>query len=418
MTLNSQTSRPSGRTTSALAAAMLAATTLGATGPAAAQMTDGTIKIGVLSDMSGTYSDLAGAGSVWAAKKAIEDFSKSNPGIKAEVVSADHQNKADIAANAARQWYDVDKVDVIVDLVTSSTALAVNQIAREKNKVALVSGAASSALTGKECTANTIHWTYDTYALANGTGNAITKTGGDSWYFLTADYAFGHALEKDTSAVVLKSGGKVLGSVRHPFPAQDFSSFLLQAQGSKAKIIGLANAGADTTNAIKQASEFGIVQGGQNLAGLLVFITDVHALGLKIAQGLIFTEAWYWDANDANRAFAKEYAAANGGKYPTMVHAGVYSSVIHYLKAATALKSDADGAALVAKMKELPTEDAMFGKGTVRADGRKIHDMYLFEVKKPDESKAAWDYYKLRATIPAAEAFRPIAESECPLVKK
>ncbi|MBA4171333.1 MAG: ABC transporter permease [Hyphomicrobium sp.] len=385
---------------------------------AQAQMTDGGIKIGVLTDMSGTYSDLSGGGSVWAAKKAVEDYLKDKPGLKVEVVGADHQNKADISANTARQWYDVDKVDVIVDLVTSSTALAVNQIAKEKNKVALVSGAASSALTGKDCTANTIHWTYDTWSLANGTGNAITKTGGDSWFFLTADYAFGQALEKDTAAVVEKNGGKVLGKVRHPFPAQDFSSFLLQAQASKAKIIGLANAGADTTNAIKQASEFGIVSGGQNLAGLLVFITDVHALGLKTAQGLIFTEAWYWDANDNNRAFAKEYAAANGGKYPTMVHAGVYSSVIHYLKSVEALKGDADGAAVVAKMKELPTDDKLYGKGTVRADGRKIHDMYLFEVKKPAESKGPWDYYKTRATIPAAEAWRPLDAGECPLVKK
>jgi len=387
-------------------------------GPAGADMTDGVVKVGVLTDMSGTYSDLSGAGSVWAAKKAVEDYGAAAKGLKVEVISADHQNKADIASNTARQWYDVDKVDVIVDLVTSSTALAANQIAKEKNKVALVSGAASSALSGKDCTANTIHWTYDTYALANGTGNAIVKTGGDSWFFLTADYAFGHALEKDTAAVVTKSGGKVLGTVRHPFPAQDFSSFLLQAQASKAKIIGLANAGADTTNAIKQASEFGIVAGGQNLAGLLVFITDVHALGLKTAQGLIFTEAWYWDANDANRAFAKEYAAANNGKYPTMVHAGVYSSVIHYLKAVEALKNDGDGAAVVAKMKEMPTEDKLFGKGSVRSDGRKIHPMYLFEVKKPEESKGPWDYYKTRATIPAEEAFRPIAASECPLAKK
>jgi branched-chain amino acid transport system substrate-binding protein len=385
---------------------------------ASADMTDGVIKIGVLSDMSGTYSDLSGKGSVWAAEKAVADFLKDNPGLKVEVISADHQNKADISSNTARQWYDVDKVDVIADLVTSATALAVNQIAKEKNKVALVSGAASSDLSSKACTPNTIHWTYDTWALANGTGNAIVKTGGKTWYFLTADYAFGHALERDTMAVVEKNGGKVLGAVRHPFPAQDFSSFLLQAQGSKAQIIGLANAGADTTNAIKQASEFGIVQGGQNLAGLLVFITDVHALGLKTAQGLIFTEAWYWDANDANRAFAKEYAAAMGGKHPTMVHAGVYSSVLHYLKAVKALNNDADGAAVVAKMKELPTDDKLFGKGTVRADGRKVHDMYLFEVKKPEESKAPWDYYKLRATIPAAEAFRPLEQSECPLAKK
>ena len=381
-------------------------------------VTGGVVKIGVLTDMSGTYSDLSGAGSVWAARKAAEDYMAANKGLKIEVIAADHQNKADISANTARQWYDVEGVDVIVDLVTSSTALAVNQIAKEKNKVALVSGAASSDLTGKQCTPNTIHWTYDTYALANGTGAAVVKTGGDTWFFLTADYAFGHALERDTAAVVKKNGGKVLGSVRHPFPAQDFSSFLLQAQASGAKVIGLANAGTDTTTAIKQAAEFGIVAGGQQLAGLLVFITDVHALGLKTAQGLILTEAWYWDANDANRAFAKEFAAANGGKHPTMVHAGVYSSVIHYLKAIEALKNDADGAAVVVKMKEMPTDDKLFGKGTVRADGRKIHDMYLFEVKKPEESKKPWDYYKLRATIPADEAWRPLAESECPLVKK
>ena len=393
-----------------------AATSLMAAG-ALADGADGVVKIGVLTDMSGTYSDLSGPGSVWAAKKAVEDYLKDHPGLKAEVISADHQNKGDIAANTARQWFDVDKVDVIVDLVTSSVALAVNNIAKEKNKVALVSGAASSALSGKDCTANTIHWTYDTWELANGTGKAITKQGGDTWFFLSADYAFGAALEKDTAAVVEKNGGKVVGAVKHPFPAQDFSSFLLQAQASKAKIIGLANAGADTTNAIKQASEFGIVQGGQNLAGLLVFITDVHALGLKTAQGLIFTESWYWDLNDANRAFAKEYSAAMNGKFPTMVHAGVYSSVIHYLKAVDALKSDGDGAALVAKMKELPTDDKLFGKGAVRADGRKIHPAYLFEVKKPEESKGPWDYYKLRATIPAEEAFRPMAEGGCPLVK-
>lgn len=389
-----------------------------ATAGVRADDTDDVVKIGVLTDMSGTYSDLSGPGSVWSAKKAVEDYTKEHPGLKVEVLSADHQNKADISANTARQWYDVDKVDAIVDLVTSSTALAVINVAKEKNKVALVSGAASSSITGKACTPNGIHWTYDTWALANGTGNAIVKTGGDTWFFLTADYAFGHALEKDTAAVVTAKGGKVLGSVRHPFPAQDFSSFLLQAQSSGAKIVGLANAGADTTNAIKQASEFGIVAGGQNLAGLLVFITDVHALGLKTAQGLIFTEAWYWDANDANRAFAKEFAAANSGKHPTMVHAGVYSSVIHYLKAVAALKKDGDGAAVIAKMKEMPTDDKLFGKGSVRADGRKIHDMYLFEVKKPEESKAPWDYYKLRATIPAAEAWRPLDQGECPLVQK
>jgi len=385
---------------------------------AQAQMSDGIIKLGVLNDQSGTYSDLSGQGSVWAAKKAVEDFCKATQcHDKIEVVFADHQNKPDVGSNIVRQWFDVDKVDAVVDVPTSSVALAVNTITKEKNKVFLVSGAAASNLTGKDCTPNTVHWTYDTWALANGTGQAIVKTGGDSWFFITADYAFGHALERDTEAVVVKNGGKVLGKVRHPFPAQDFSSFLLQAQASKAKIIGLANAGADTTNAIKQAAEFGIVAGGQNLAGLLVFITDVHALGLKTAQGLILTEAWYWDANDANRAFAKEFAAANKGNMPTMVQAGVYSAVMHYLKAVHELKSDADGAAVVAKMKAMPTDDKLFGKGSIRQDGRKIHDMYLFEVKKPEESKGAWDYYKLRATIPAEQAFRPLNEGECPLVK-
>ena len=395
-----------------------AATAIGLATGAHAENTGGTIKIGVLTDLSGTYSDLSGAGSVWSAKKAVEDYLATKPGAKIEVVQADHQNKPDIAANTARQWFDTDGVDVIVDLVTSSTALAVVNIAKEKNKVALVSGAGSSALTGKSCTANSIHWTYDTFALASGTGQAVVKTGGDSWFFITADYAFGAALEADTSAVVTKNGGKVLGAVKHPFPAQDFSSFLLQAQSSKAKVIGLANAGADTTNAIKQASEFGIVQGGQKLAGLLVFLSDIHALGLKTAQGLTFTEAWYWDTSDANRAFAKAFSAANGGKYPTMVHAGVYSSVIHYLKAVDALKSDADGAAVVAKMKEMPTDDVLFGKGSVRPDGRKIHDMYLFEVKKPEESKGPYDYYNVKATIPAAEAFRPMADGGCPLAAK
>ncbi len=402
----------------ALLAAAAAAICAGA-GAAQAQYSDGVIKIGVMNDQSGLYADLTGQGSVWAAKKAVEDFCKATKcHDKIEVVFADHQNKPDIGSNVVRQWYDVDKVDVVVDVPTSSVALAVNNITKEKNKVFLVSGAATSDLTSKACTPNTIHWTYDTWALANGTGNAIVKTGGNTWFFLTADYAFGHALERDTEAVVLKSGGKVLGKVRHPFPGQDFSSFLLQAQASKAKIIGLANAGGDTINSIKQAAEFGIVAGGQNLAGLLVFITDVHALGLKTAQGLIFTESWYWDTNDANRAFAKEFSAANKGNHPTMIQAGVYSAVTHYLKAVHELKSDADGAAVVAKMKAKPTDDKLFGKGSIRPDGRKIHDMLLLEVKKPAESKAPWDYYKVRATIPAAEAFRPMDQGECPLVKK
>jgi branched-chain amino acid transport system substrate-binding protein len=386
-------------------------------GTAQAQMTDGVIKIGVMNDQSSVYADVSGLGAVAAAKMAIEDFGAEKKGMKVEVVSADHQNKPDIGSSIVRKWIDVDHVDVIVDVPTSSVALAVNEIVREKNKVFLISGAAASDLTGPKCSPNTVHWTYDTWALANGTGKALVKTGGDTWFFITADYAFGHALERDTAAVVEANGGKVLGKVRHPFPGTDFSSFLLQAQTSKAKIIGLANAGGDTINSIKQASEFGIVKGGQNLAGLLTFITDVHALGLPIAQGLIFTESFYWDRNDASRAFAKRFSPQYKGNMPTMVQAGVYAAVLHYLKAVEALKSDGDGKAVVDKMKELPTDDPLFGKGTVRVDGRKIHDMYLFEVKKPEESKAPWDYYKLRATIPAAEAFRPLKDGGCPLVK-
>jgi len=384
---------------------------------AQAQYTDGTIKIGVMNDMSGVYSDITGQGSVVAARMAVEDFGAAAKGMKVEIVGADHQNKPDVGSNIVRTWIDADKVDVIVDVPTSSIALAVNEIVRDKNKVFLVSGAAASDLTGPACTPNTIHWTYDTWALANGTGQAVVKTGGDTWFFITANYAFGLALERDTAAVVVKNGGKVLGQVRHPFPGTDFSSFLLQAQASKAKIIGLANAGGDTINSIKQASAFGITQSGQNLAALLAFITDVHALGLQTAQGLIMTEAWYWDMNDANREFTRKFAPQFKGLHPTMVHTGVYSAVLHYLKAVEALKSDADGKAIVAKMKEMPTEDKLFGKGTVRADGRKIHPMYLFEVKKPAESKGAWDYYKLRATIPENLAFRPLNEGGCPLVK-
>lgn len=384
--------------------------------PAKAQYSDGMIKIGVLNDMSGTYADLAGPGSVVAAQMAVEDFGAAAKGMKVEIVGADHQNKPDIGSNVVRQWIDRDQVDVIVDVPTSSVALAVNEIVREKNKVFLISGAAASNLTGDKCSPNTVHWTYDTWSLANGTGNAIVKTGGKTWFFLTADYAFGHALERDTAAVVEKNGGKVLGKVRHPLATQDFSSFLLQAQASKAKVIGLANAGGDTINSIKQAAEFGIVKGGQSLAGLLVFLTDVHGLGLQTAQGLIVTETFYWDLNDQTRAWSKRFAAANGGKYPSMDHAGVYAVVLHYLKAVEAAKTD-DGTKVVAKMKELPTDDPLFGKGTVRQDGRKIHPAYLFEVKKPSESKGPYDYYKLRATIPADQAFRPLAEGGCPLVK-
>ncbi|TCT03957.1 ABC transporter substrate-binding protein [Aquabacter spiritensis] len=376
------------------------------------------VKIGVLNDMSSLYSDLSGPGSVWAAKKAVEDFGAAAKGLQVEVIAADHQNKADVGTSVARQWYDVEGVDMIVDTPNSGVALAVNTVTREKNKVFINSGAATSDLTGKACSPNTVHWTYDTWALANGTGKAVTKNGGDTWFFLTADYAFGHALERDTSEVVKANGGKVVGTVRVPLNTSDFSSFLLQAQGSKAKIIGLANAGGDTINSIKQASEYGITSSGQKLAGLLIFLTDINSIGLKTAQGLNLTSAWYWDMTDANRAFAKEFSAANGGKYPTMVQAGVYSGVTHYLKSVAALKSAKDGAAVVAEMKKMPTDDKLFGKGEVRADGRQIHPMFLFEVKKPSESKGPYDFYTLKATIPANEAFRPIGEGDCPLVKK
>ncbi len=375
-----------------------------------------TVKIAVLSDMSSLYADIGGPGSVAAAKLAIADFAKVNPNLKVELISADHQNKADVGSSLATQWYDVDKVDMIIDVPNSGVALAVSQVATQKNKVFIVSGAASSALTGDKCSPNTVHWTYDTWMLANGTGTALVKTGGDTWFFLTSDYAFGYALEGDTAAAVEKAGGKVLGKVRHPINNNDFSSFLLQAQASKAKVIGLANAGGDTINSIKQAAEFGIVKGGQSLAGLLVFASDVNAMGLASAQGLVLTETWYWDANDANREWTKRWQQDRPGKFPTMVQAGVYSAVTHYLKAVSALKSSADGKAVVAKMKETPTDDPLFGKGTIRADGRKIHDAYLFEVKKPAESKYPGDFYKLRATIPAAEAFRPLKGGGCPLV--
>jgi branched-chain amino acid transport system substrate-binding protein len=401
----------------ALKAALTAAAALFASA-AGAQYSDGVIKIGVINDMSGLYADITGVGSVWAARKAVEDFGAAAKGMKVEILSADHQNKPDIGTNIVRQWIDIDKVDAIADVPTSSVALAVNQIVREKNKVHLNSGAASSDMTGKACSPNTVHWTYDTVMLANGTGKAAVKTGGDSWFFLTADYAFGHALERDVEAIVTGSGGKVLGKVRHPINTQDFSSFLLQAQSSKAKVIGLANAGGDTINSIKQASEFGITKGGQNLAGLLVFVADVHSLGLATAQNLLLTESFYWDLNDSTRAWSKEFAAGNKTRMPTMIHAGVYASVLHYLKAVEALKSDADGVKVVDKMKEMPTDDKLFGKGMIRVDGRKMHDAYLFEVKKPAESKGPWDYYKLRATIPANEAFRPLSQSECSLVKK
>ena len=393
-------------TTTALAALMAS--------PALAQQI--TVRAGVLNDRSGVYADLSGEGSVIAARMAVEDFKAAEKGIKVEIVSADHQNKPDVGSTITRQWYDQDGVDLILDVPTSSVALAVSQITKEKNKIHINSGAGSSDLSGKACSPNTIHWTYDTYALAQGTGGAMVKAGGDSWFFMTADYAFGHALERDASATVIKNGGKVVGAVRTPFPGTDFSSFLLQAQASKAKVIGLANAGSDTTNAIKQAGEFGIVAGGQKLAGLLVFLTDVHSLGLQAAQGLVLTESFYWDRDDGTRAWSERFAKLNGGKKPTMVQAGVYSGLLHYLKAVEATKSK-DSATVMAKMKEMPTEDPLFGKGSIRPNGRKMHDMYLYEVKKPSESKGPWDYYKQVSVLPAEQAFQPLAETGCSLVK-
>ena len=381
---------------------------------------DKTVKIGVLTDNSGLYSDLGGAGSTLAAQMAIEDSGLSAKGWKIDLISADHQNKPDIATTIARQWIDVEKVDIFMDVLNSGVALAVNNLVKEKNAIMINTGAASSDLTNAQCSPNTIHWVYDTYMLANSTGQALVKAGGDTWFFLTADYAFGAALERDTAPVVVKSGGKVIGTVKHPLNSSDFSSFLLQAQASKAKIIGMANAGGDTTNTIKQASEFGIIAGGQKLAGLLLFITDVHSLGLKVAQGLNFTETFYWDLNDGTRAFSKRFSErAKNKAQPSMIQAGVYSGLVHYFKALEAMGGNPhDGAKVVAKMKEMPTDDPLFGKGTIRVDGRKIHPAYLFEVKTPAESKGPWDYYKLIGTTPGEQAFRPLSESACPLVKK
>jgi branched-chain amino acid transport system substrate-binding protein len=400
--------------------ALLLSTAIGFAVGGAAFAQDKTVKIGALSDQSGLYADLGGPGSTLAAQMAVEDSGLLAKGWKIDVISGDHLNKPDVGTNIARQWFDVDKVDAIVDVPNSGVALAVNNVVKEKNGVYINSGAASSDLTNAQCSPNTVHWTYDTYLLAHSTGGALVKAGGDSWFFLTADYAFGAALERDTTAVINASGGKVVGGVKHPLNTSDFSSFLLQAQASKAKIVGLANAGGDTTNAIKQAAEFGIVNGGQKLAALLLFITDVNALGLNVAQGLNFTETFYWDLNDQTRAFSKRFAERMKNKQPpTMVHAGVYAGTLHYLKVLDAMGGNPhDGAKVVAKMKDTPTDDPLFGKGSIRADGRKIHPAYLFEVKKPSESKAPWDYYKLVATVPADQAFTPLAESKCALLKK
>jgi len=385
-------------------------------GGGAAMAQQGPVKIGILNDQSSLYADLSGKGSVEAAKMAVEDFGGKALGQPVEIVSADHQNKPDVGSAIAQKWYDADGVDMIADVPTSSVALAVQQVSREKKKIVMFSGPAASEITGEKCSPYSVHWTYDTYALAHVTGQSVVKAGGDTWFFLTADYAFGHALERDTTAVVEENGGKVLGSVNVPLNNQDFSSFLLQAQGSKAKIVGLANAGGDTINSIKQAAEFGIVAGGQKLAGLLVFVSDVHSLGLQIAQGLQLTEAFYWDQNDETRAWSKRFAARMPGREPTMVQAGVYGAVLHYLKAVQAVGSkDADK--VMAKMRETPINDFMTKNGTLRIDGRVMRDMYLFEVKKPSESKGPWDYYKLIRTVPANEAYRPLEKDNCPLVK-
>ena len=376
-------------------------------------------KVGVLNDQSGVYSDVTGFGSVEAAKMAVEDFKPEQHGFKVEVVAADHQNKPDIGTAIARKWFDQDGVDAIADVPTSSVALALSAIIKDKDKIFLNSGAGTSDLTGKACTPNNVHWTYDTWALSNGTARAVIANGGKTWYFLTADYAFGHALERDATEIIKSLGGSVLGHVLAPFPTMDFSSFLVQAQASGANIIALANAGGDTITSVKQAQEFGITQAGQKLAGLLVFISDIHGMGLPVAKGLLLTEAFYWDLNDKTREWSKKLAARNNGKYPTMVHAGVYGAMIHWMKAIKEMdkKQAKSGAATVAKMKSMPTDDPLFGKGEIRVDGRHIHDMYLFQVKDPKESKGAYDYYKLVSTVPADKAFRPLSEGGCSLVK-
>jgi len=399
--------------------ALLAGTTLALVASDACAQ-EKTIKIGVLTDNSGLFSDLGGAGSTLAAQMAVEDSGLAAKGWKIDVISADHQNKPDVGTNIGRQWVDVEKVDVFADVLSSGVALAISNLAKQKNVILLASGSATSDLTNAQCSPNTIHWTYDTYMVAKGTGQALVRAGYDSWYFLVADFAFGYAVERDASAVVVKEGGKVFGSVRHPLNTSDFSSYLLRAQASKAMVIGLANAGGDSINAIKQAAEFGIVVGGQHLAGLLLFINDIHSLGLKVAQSLYLTETFYWDLNDRTRALSKRFSERMKTKAePSMIQAGVYSSLIHYFKVLEAMGGNPhDGAKVVAKMKEMPTDDPLFGKGSIRADGRKIHPAYLFQVKKPEESKGPWDYYKLISTTPGDQAFRPLSESECPLVHK
>jgi len=377
------------------------------------------LRIGVLTDMSSLYADITGPGSLAAAKMAVEDFQASPHKMKRsiEVLSGDHTNKADLGANIAREWIDRNNVEAIIDVPNSAVALAVRNVVQQNNKVLLVSGASSSDLTGKSCSPNLVHWSYDTYALSNGTARAVLAGGGKTWFTLTADYAFGHAMEQEVKNVVQKLGGTVVGGVRTPINSQDFSSFLLQAQASKAQIIALINAGGDTINSIKQSVEFGIPQGGQRVVATVLYLSDVHSLGLKVAQGLQFTESFYWDMNDDTRAWAKRFAPRNNNRYPTAMQAGVYAATLHYLKAVDALGASGDGKAVVQEMKKLPTDDPLFGKGSIRADGRKLHNMYLFEVKKPEESKYPWDYYKLIKTIPPAEAWRPLEDGGCDFLK-
>jgi branched-chain amino acid transport system substrate-binding protein len=381
-----------------------------------AQLSDDVVKIGVLTDMSGQFSHESGEGSVTAVRMAIEDFGGKVMGKPIELVVADHQNKGDVAAARAREWYDIGKVDMIANLINSAIALNVAQIAKDKNRIAIVNGSGSSRLTGDGCTPNSIHYAYDTYALAKGTGSALMKGGGTSWYFLTADYAFGHALEADTSAVVKSLGGQVVGSVRYPIESLDLSSFLLQAQGSRAKVVGLAGSGTVFVKAVKSAQEFGVRQGGQTLAGLLVWITDIKELGLETAQGLILTNAFYWDRDDETRAWSKRFVERMK-RVPHMGDAGDYSSTMHYLRAIEAAGTD-EAKAVMAKMREMPINDFFAKGGQIREDGRMVHEMYVYEVKKPSESKGDWDYYKLREVIPRDQAYRPLSESQCPLVKK
>ncbi|MGJ4887664.1 ABC transporter substrate-binding protein [Bradyrhizobium sp. HKCCYLRH3099] len=385
-------------------------------GTASAQtISDDIVKIGVLTDMSSLYADATGKGSLVAVQMAVEDYGGKVKGKKVEVVSADHQNKPDVGVNIARNWYDNEKVDAIFDVPTSSVALPVSALTREKNKIHINSGGGSSDITGAQCSPNTVHWTYDTYALSNVAGKAMVKRGEDTWFFITADYAFGQALERDAANVVKEAGGKVLGDVRHPLNSSDFSSFVLQAQASKAKVVGLANAGGDTQNALKQAAEFGLAQSGQKMIALLMEITDVHSLGIKSTSGLIVTDAFYWDMNDETRAFSKRFNE-KVGHMPTMIQAGLYSATTHYLKAIEAIGTD-EAPKVMAQMRAMPVNDFFAKNGKIRIDGRMVHDMYLFEVKKPEESKSDWDLYKLIATVPGDEAFRPLDKGGCPLVK-